>query len=75
MPSWATDPIYMTVPSNGLSLVTIASPADPSDDEWNRMTRVACQIVGKKLGITLCNRELLCAAINAKMSATDMTAG
>jgi hypothetical protein len=70
-----TDPIYMTVPSNGLALVTIATPVDPSDDEnWNRAVAIACKIVGNKLGIRVSNRHLLCAAMNTPMSATDLTA-
>jgi hypothetical protein len=67
-------PVYLTVPYAGLSLVGIACPLDPNDDEWGRAVNIACDVVGKKIGITLCSRDLLCAAANTPMSATELTA-
>jgi hypothetical protein len=68
-----TDPIFMTVPSNGLSLITIATPLDPPHEKWNRMVDIARKIVGERLGISLSSRDLLCAAANTAMSATELT--
>jgi hypothetical protein len=67
-------PVYLTVPYAGLSLVGIACPLDPSLDEWDRAVNIACDVIGKRIGITLCSRDLLCAASNTPMSATELTA-
>ena len=65
-------PIFLNVVSSGLSLVGIGSALDVSDEKWNRTVDVACQVIGKRLGINLSNRDLLCAAVNAAMSATEL---
>jgi hypothetical protein len=38
-------PVYITVPSSGDSLVSIATPLDPSDDNWERATSPAKSLV------------------------------
>jgi hypothetical protein len=69
-------PVYITVRNHGDSLATIATPLDPSGDDWSRATAIVCQIIQKKIGTDgLRWRELLCAVANAApMSAADVTA-
>jgi hypothetical protein len=58
-------PVFMTVRDNGDSLATIATPLDPSDDDWERASAIACQ-VGQKIGDRkIRSRELFCAIANS----------
>ena len=68
-------PVFMTVRDNGDSLVTIATPLDPSDDDWDRASAIVCRIMEQKIGGgRLRSRELLCAVANAApMSAAEVT--
>jgi hypothetical protein len=68
-------PVFMTVRDNGDSLATIATPLDPSDQDWERASAIACQVIGQKIGDRkLRHRELLCAVANAApMSAAEVT--
>ena len=70
-------PVFLTVRDSGDSLATIATPLDPSDQDWQRTSAIVCQIMGKKIGGSkLRSRELLCAVANAApMSASEVTAG
>jgi hypothetical protein len=67
-------PVFMTVRDSGDSLATIATPLDPSDDDWSRASEIVCQIIQKKIGGgPLRSRELLCAVANAApMSAAEV---
>jgi hypothetical protein len=69
-------PVFITVRDNGDSLATIATPLDPSKDDWERTSAIVCQIIEKKIGGgRLRSRELLCAVANAApMSAVEVTA-
>jgi hypothetical protein len=68
-------PVYITVRELGDSLATIATPLDPSNDDWERASAIVRQIVGQKIGSSLRSRELLCAVANAApMSAAEVTA-
>ena len=68
-------PVFLTVPNSGNSLATIATPLDPSDDDWQHASAIACQIIAKKVGCDrLQGRELTCAAANGAISAADVTA-
>jgi hypothetical protein len=59
-------PVFMTVRDSGDSLATIATPLDPSDDDWSRASEIVCEIMRKKIGGgRLRGRELLCAVANA----------
>jgi hypothetical protein len=64
-------PIFMTVPHSG---DPIATPLDPSDDDWSKMSAIACRVVGRRLGIRLHDKTLPCAMANAAMAAADLTA-
>jgi hypothetical protein len=68
-------PIFLTVPHSGDPIATIATPLDPSDDDWSKMSAIACRVVGKRLEIRLVDKTLPCAAANVAMSAADLTAG
>jgi hypothetical protein len=68
-------PIYMTVPTSGDSVATIATPVDPSDDDWEYTTAIACRVIGARLGEKkLITRHLRCAMANATMGAADVVA-
>ena len=68
-------PVFMTVRDNGDSLATIATPLDPSNDDWERATAIVRQIIGQKIGDRkIRSRELFCAVANAApMSAAEVT--
>ncbi len=69
-------PVFMTVRDNGDSLATIATPLDPSDDDWERAADIVCRIIGKKIGTDgLQGRELPCAIANGSMSAAEVGPG
>jgi hypothetical protein len=69
-------PVYICVPSSGDAFVTFATPLDPSDDEWNRVSQIACQIVSEKTGITcLRSRGLVCAMAGTAMGAAELAVG
>ena len=72
-----TFPIYITVRnSGGNSLATIATPLDPSDNDWQRASAIVCQIIERKIGVGgLRSRELFCAVANmAPMNASEVMA-
>ena len=59
-------PVYITVRHSGDLLATIATPLDPSDDDWSRAAAIVCEIIGKKVGGgRLRSRELPCAVANS----------
>jgi hypothetical protein len=69
-------PVYICVPASGEALVTFATPLDPSDDEWNRVSQIACQIVSEKTGITrLRSRGLVCTMAGTAMGAAELAIG
>ena len=68
-------PVYMTVPNGGHSLATIATPLDPSDEDWETVTAIVCRILQKRIGGgRLRGTELTCVIANASMAAADVTA-
>ena len=70
-------PVFLTVRDSGDSLATIATPIDPSNDDWQQASEIVCQIMGRKLGTgRLRGRELACAVANSvPMGAAEVTAG
>jgi hypothetical protein len=70
-------PVFLTVRDHGDSLATIATPVDPSNEDWERASAIACQVIGQKIGDRkLRHRELLCAVANAApMSAAEVSPG
>jgi hypothetical protein len=62
----------MCIPT-GNALLTFACPLDPDDNEWARITEIALEIVGKRIGKTqLQTRELACAMAGATMGAAEL---
>jgi hypothetical protein len=69
-------PVYLCVPASGDALATLACPLDPDDNEWNRITKIVCEIVGARIGtLELKTRGLACAMAGATMASADVTAG
>jgi hypothetical protein len=59
-------PVFLSVRDNKDSLATIATPIDPSDDDWSRASEIVCRIIQKKIGGgKLRSKELLCAVANS----------
>jgi hypothetical protein len=69
-------PVFLTVRDSGESLATIATPLDPSDEDWSQALEIICRIMERKTGGgKLRGRELVCAVANAApMSAAEVTA-
>ena len=65
--------VYLTVPNSGDSLITIACPLDPSDEDWSQASDIVCKIIGKRLGgMRLRGRSLVCAAANPTVAAAEV---
>ena len=68
-------PVFLTVPTSGESLATMACPLDPSDADWSLASEIVCRIIGQRLGdVRLRGRPLHCAVANGTIAATDVTA-
>jgi hypothetical protein len=69
-------PVYIAVTSSGDALATIATPLDPTDQEWQQAAAIVNGIIEKSIGCgKLRARELTCAVANAApMTAADVTA-
>jgi hypothetical protein len=66
-------PMYLCVPTSGNALLTFACPLDPDDDEMARITEIALEIVGQKIGKTqLQTRGLACAMAGTTMGAAEL---
>jgi hypothetical protein len=70
-----TFPLYITVRNSGDALVTIASPLDPSDTDWQQATAIVCRTIEERVGCgRVRGRELSCAIANAGViNAADVT--
>ena len=67
-------PIYLVVPNSGGALASLATPLDPSEDDWSRILEIAYRAIQKKIGCgSLRGRALTCAAINTPMTSADVT--
>jgi hypothetical protein len=61
-----TFPVYITVRNSGDALVTIATPLDPSDEEWQQASAIVCRTLEERAGCDrLRGRGLACAVANA----------
>jgi hypothetical protein len=71
-----TFPVYITVRNSGDALVTIATPLDPSDPDWQQASAIVCRILEERVGCDqLRGRELACAIASAgSINAADVTA-
>ena len=70
-----TFPLYITVRNSGDALVTIATPLDPSDSDWQQASAIVCRTVEERTGSErLRGRELACDIANAGViNAVDVT--
>ena len=66
-------PVFLCIPQSGDALVTLATPLDPSDDDWLRGAKIVRQVISARLGgIGLRNRDLQCAIASATMGAVKI---
>jgi len=71
-----TVPVFFAIPSSGSALLTFATAADPTDQTWERVSKIVCQIVGNTIGVTgLIGRSLACTATGVAMAAGDVSDG
>jgi hypothetical protein len=69
-------PIFIAVRREGEALATIATPADPTDDDWQRASTIVCQIISERIECgTLRRRELACAMARGSIAVADLTKG
>jgi hypothetical protein len=67
-------PVYLCCPLSGNALVTLATPVDPSDNDWSLATEIVKQIISKRLdGIGLRSHDQECAIASATMGAAEIT--
>jgi hypothetical protein len=67
-------PIFFSVPSSGGSLLTFATPVDPTEYDWDAATALICEIVGRKVGIEhLYSRHIPCVAAGLALDAADVS--
>ena len=68
-------PLYVTVPTQGHAVATIATPLDPSDSDWRRASEIFCRVTERTTGCErLRGKELVCAIANAgSVTADDIT--
>ena len=71
-----TFPVYITVRNSGDALVTIATPLDPTDTDWQQASAIVCRTLEERVGCDrLRGQELACAIANAgAINAADVTA-
>jgi hypothetical protein len=69
-------PIFLSVPGNGgKAILTLATPIDPSEGDWSRVSVVVCEVAGKRLdGAKLRGHDIKCAMANATMSVAAVIA-
>jgi hypothetical protein len=67
-------PIFLTVPSSGYAIATMATPSDPDEGTFLRAAAIVRQIISARLdGLALQSTALPCAIANRRMSAADLT--
>jgi hypothetical protein len=60
-----TFPLYITVRNSGDALVTMMTPLDPSDEQWQHAREIVCRTLEERVGCgRLGGRELACAIAN-----------
>jgi hypothetical protein len=68
-------PIFLTVPNSGDAIVMMATPLDPSDEDWTHAGDIVCTTVSERLnGLKLRNRDMICGAANHAISTAEITA-
>jgi hypothetical protein len=76
---WDADlaqPVFFCVPSSGDAILTFATPLDPSDADWNKISAIVSGIVGEKTALSgLTTRDLRCSVATGAMAVADFHAG
>ena len=68
-------PIFLTVPNSGEAIVMMATPLDPSDEDWSHVGDIVRMTVSERLnGLRLRNREMICGAANHAIGSAEITA-
>jgi CBS-domain-containing membrane protein len=71
-----TTDVFFAVPSGGPALLSFATADDPTDQTWERVSKIVCQIVGNTIGVTgLVGRPLTCSATGVAMVSSDVSKG
>jgi hypothetical protein len=66
-------PVFFSIPSSGRAILTYATPCDPCDADWQRMSAIVCGIVSEAIDVEgLQGRELPCAVATGTMGAADL---
>ncbi len=66
-------PVFLSIPSGGQAVVTVATALDPTDNDWDRIGAITRQNIIRRLGIKgLSSTELTCAAANNTMAVIDL---
>jgi hypothetical protein len=64
---------YISVPTSGNAYATFACPIDPSDAEWDRMTAIVMDVIGRKIGVDeLTSHSLSCAMAGTTMGSAEV---
>jgi hypothetical protein len=67
-------PVFITLPTSGNAIATIATPLDPSDDDWQEASDIAREIIQKGVGCgPLRTRSMACAVADGTISATELS--
>lgn len=67
-------PIFITLPTSGNAIATIATPLDPSDDDWQGALDIACEMIRNRIGCgPLRTRSMACAVADGTISATELS--
>jgi hypothetical protein len=55
--------VFVTIPSSGEAIATIGTAANPTDEVWDRTSKIISSIVGESVGLTRTRcREVACAS-------------
>ena len=62
--------VFVMIPSSGDAIATFGTVADPSDETWDRTSKIISSIVGESVGLarTRC-REVACASTSEAIPA------
>jgi hypothetical protein len=66
-------PVFLTVPNSGNAIVMMATPLDPSDEDWSHVGDIVRATVSERLsGLRLRNREMICGAAIAPIASAEI---
>jgi hypothetical protein len=68
-------PIYISIPFSGFAYATFACPVDPTDSEWDRITAIVVDVIGKRIEVDrLVSHSLSCAMAGTTMGSAEVIA-